>query len=51
MNLALSVIHKLALEAAYKGLMLPQLAAGIARLKGATCLGTRMGTWLTRERA
>lgn len=50
-NLRLSAIRKLALEAADNGLMPPELAAGIARVKGARQQGTRTGKWLTLEQA
>jgi hypothetical protein len=50
-NLRLSAIRKLALEAADNGLMPPELAAGIARVKGAKQQGTRTGKWLTLEQA
>jgi site-specific recombinase XerD len=50
-NLRLSAIRKLALEAADNGLMPRELAAGIARVKGAKRQGVCTGTWLTREQA
>lgn len=39
----------LAYEAADTGLLSPDLAAGIRRVKGAKKLGTRLGNWLTVE--
>jgi len=50
-NIRLSAIRKLALEAADNGLMPPELAAGIARVKGAKQQGTRTGKWLTLDEA
>jgi site-specific recombinase XerD len=50
-NVRLSAIRRLALEAADNGLMPPELAAGIARAKGAKRSGIRLGRWLTREQA
>jgi integrase len=50
-NVRLAAIRKLASEAADNGLLAPELAAGIAKVKGAKRLGVRMGNWLTREQA
>jgi site-specific recombinase XerD len=50
-NLRLSAIRKLATEAADNGLMAPELAAGIAHVKGPRREGTRTGQWLTRDQA
>jgi len=50
-NLHLAAIRKLANEAADNGLLAPELAAGIARVRGAKRLGTRAGNWLTPEEA
>jgi hypothetical protein len=41
----------LAYEAADLGLLSPELAAGIRRVKGARRLGVRLGNWLTAEQA
>ena len=38
-------------EAADTGMLSPELAAGIRRVKGAKRLGTRVGNWLTLEQA
>jgi integrase len=46
-NLRLSVVRKLAAEAADNGLLAPELAAGILRVKGARGAGVRTGQWLT----
>ena len=48
---ALSAIRKLAMEAADNGLMPPNIAAAISRVKGAKRAGIRTGHWLTREQA
>jgi integrase len=50
-NQRLSVIRKLALEAADNGLMAPTVAAAILRVKGTKQAGVRTGQWLTREQA
>jgi integrase len=47
----LSAVRKLATEAADNGLLAPELAAGIARVRGAKRLGVRAGNWLTPEEA
>jgi integrase len=51
LNVHLSAIRKLAAEAADNGLLAPELAAGIGRVRGARRLGTRAGNWLTPEEA
>jgi integrase/recombinase XerD len=51
LNVHLSAIRKLAAEAADNGLLAPELALGIARIRGARRLGTRAGNWLTPEEA
>ncbi|HLJ47840.1 MAG TPA: tyrosine-type recombinase/integrase [Bryobacteraceae bacterium] len=50
-NLRLSVIRKLAFEAADNNLMDTSLAQGIARAKGVKQSGIRTGNWLMREQA
>jgi site-specific recombinase XerD len=50
-NLRLSAIRKLALEAADNGALDPQVANGIRAVKGARREGRRTGNWLTREEA
>src|SRR5580698_2355998 len=50
-NVRLSAIRRLALEASDNGRMDPELAAGIARAKGAKRSGVRPGHWLTTEQA
>src|SRR6202521_4510321 len=46
-NLRLAAVRRLAYEAADNGLLSPELAAGIRRVKGAKKLGIRLGNWLT----
>jgi site-specific recombinase XerD len=47
----MSVIRKLAVEAADNGLLAPELAAGISRVKSAKSVGIRMGNWLSVRQA
>lgn len=51
MNLKLTAVRRLAAEAADNGLLAPELAAGIARVKGEKSSGVRTGTWLTMDQA
>ena len=46
-NLRLAAVRRLAYEASDTGLLTPDLAAGIRRVKGAKRLGVRIGNWLT----
>jgi len=46
-----AAVRRLAYEAADTGLLSPELAAGIRRVKGAKKLGMRLGNWLTAEEA
>src|ERR1700757_4310110 len=48
-NLRLAAVRRVAYEAADGGLLSPELAAGIRRVKGVRRLGVRMGNWLTAE--
>jgi site-specific recombinase XerD len=48
-NVRLAAIRRLAYEASDSGLLSPELAAGIRRVKGAKRLGTRIGNWLTAD--
>lgn len=50
-NLRLAAIRRLAYEASDCGLLSPDLAAGIRRVKGAKRLGVRVGNWLTAEQS
>jgi site-specific recombinase XerD len=44
-------VRRLAHEAADAGLLSPDLAAGIARVKGVKQLGQRSGNWLTQDQS
>jgi site-specific recombinase XerD len=46
-----SAIRKLAAEAADNGLLAPELAAGISRVKSAKSVGIRVGNWLSMRQA
>lgn len=48
-NLRLAAVRRLAYEEADAGLLSPDLAAGIRRVKGAKKFGVRIGNWLTAE--
>jgi hypothetical protein len=48
-NLRLGAVRRLAYEAADCGLLSPDLASGIRRVKGVKKLGVRLGNWLTAE--
>ncbi|HYI96441.1 MAG TPA: tyrosine-type recombinase/integrase [Bryobacteraceae bacterium] len=50
-NQRLSAIRKLAMEAADNGLIPPELATGITRVRGAKLKGIRSGNWLTKAQA
>src|SRR5438094_3932649 len=50
-NLRLNAVRRLAYEAADSGLLSPELAAGIRRVKGVKQLGSRSGNSLNREQA
>lgn len=50
-NERLAAVRRLAYEAADAGLLSPELAAGIRRVKGAKKLGVRLGNWLTADEA
>src|SRR5580698_500428 len=47
----MSAIRKLAAEAADNGLLAPELAGGIARVKSAKSVGIRTGNWLSVRQA
>jgi site-specific recombinase XerD len=51
LNLRLSAIRKLAVEAADNGLLPPEIAAGIQRVKGLRAEGRRTGNWLYKSQA
>src|SRR3979490_84354 len=46
-NVRLAAVRRLAYEAADSGLLSPELAASIRRVKGPKKLGVRSGNWLT----
>src|SRR4051812_28269377 len=48
-NLRLAAVRRIAYEAADAGLLSPELAAGIRRVKGVRRIGVRLGNWLTPE--
>ena len=50
-NVRLAAVRRLAYEAADTGLLSPELAAGIRRVKGSKKLGVRLGNWLTVNEA
>ena len=50
-NQMLAAVRRLAYEAADSGLLSPELAAGIRRLKGVKQLGCRAGNWLNKDQA
>lgn len=50
-NCRLAAVRRLAYEAADSGLLSPDLAAGIRRVKGPKNLGVRLGNWLTADQA
>lgn len=47
----LAAVRRLAYEVADTGLLSPELAAGIRRVKGSKKLGVRLGNWLTVNEA
>ncbi len=47
----MSAIRKLAAEAADKGLLAPELAQGISRVKSVKSTGIRVGNWLSQRQA
>jgi hypothetical protein len=50
-NVRLAAVRRLAYEASDAGLLSPELAAGIHRVKGVRKLGSRLGNWLTAGEA
>ena len=50
-NGRLAAVRRLAYEASDAGLLSPELAAGIRRVKGVKKLGVRLGNWLTASEA
>ena len=50
-NVRLAAVRRLAYEAADAGVLSPELAAGIRRVKGLKKLGVRLGNWLSANEA
>ena len=50
-NVRLAAVRRLAYKPLDAGLLSPELAAGMRRVKGAKKLGMRLGNWLTVEEA
>src|SRR5262245_60766952 len=50
-NVRLAAVRRLAYEAADAGLLSPELAANIRRVKGVKRLGVRLGNWLSAKEA
>ena len=50
-NLRLAAVRRVAYEAADSGLLSPELAAGIRRVKGVRRIGVRAGNWLSAEQS
>jgi site-specific recombinase XerD len=50
-NVRITAVRKLAVEAADNGLLAPELATGITRVKGVASKGVRLGNWLCVQQA
>src|SRR5450756_772780 len=50
-NVRITAVRKLAVEAADNGLLAPELASGITRVKGVASKGVRLGNWLSVKQA
>jgi integrase len=50
-NVRITAVRKLAVEAADNGLLAPEIANGITRVKGVASKGVRLGNWLTAKQA
>src|SRR5262252_5306546 len=50
-NVRITAVRKLAVEAADNGLLAPELATGITRVKGVAPKGVRLGNWLSVRQA
>src|ERR1043165_111096 len=50
-NVRITAVRKLAVEAADNGLLAPEIASGISRVKGVVSKGIRLGNWLTLRQA
>ena len=50
-NVRITAVRKLAVEATDNGLLAPELANGITRVRGVASKGVRLGNWLTAKQA
>jgi site-specific recombinase XerD len=50
-NVRITAVRQLAVEAADNGLLAPELATGITRVKGVASKGVRVGNWLSVQQA
>src|SRR6478752_5240391 len=50
-NVRITAVRKLAVEASDNGLLAPELANGITRVKGVASKGVRLGNWLSLRQA
>jgi hypothetical protein len=50
-NVRITAVRKLAVEAADNGLLAPELATRITRVKGVASKGVRLGNWLSAQQA
>ena len=50
-NVRITAVRKLAVEATDNGLLAPELAAGITRMNGTKSKGVRIGNWLSARQA
>jgi integrase len=50
-NVRITAVRKLAVEAGDNGLLAPEIAAGITRVKGVASKGVRLGNWLSVKQA
>jgi hypothetical protein len=50
-NVGITAVRKLAVEATDNGLVAPELVSGITRVKGTKSKGVRIGNWLSLRQA
>ena len=50
-NVRITAVRKLAVEAADNGLLAPEQAAGTTRIKGVRVKGVRVGNWLSLQQS
>jgi len=50
-NVRITAVRKLAVEATDNGLLAPELAVGITRVNGTKSRGVRIGNWLSARQA